>query len=45
MASGLKIGFWNINGLSEEKMSDKAFKVEINMTFYFCARHGYIGKT
>ena len=30
MESGLKIGFWNINGLSEEKMSDEAFKVEIN---------------
>ena len=30
MESGLKIGFWNINGLSEEKMSDEAFKGEIN---------------
>ena len=45
MESGLKIGFWNINGLSEEKMSDEAFRGEINITFYFCVRHGYIGKT
>ena len=30
MESGLKIGFWNINGFSEEKMSDEAFKGEIN---------------
>ena len=30
MESGLKIGFWNINGLSEEKMSNEAFKGEIN---------------
>ena len=30
MESGLKIGFWNINGRSDEKMSDKAFKGEIN---------------
>ena len=30
MEPGLKIGFWNINGLSEEKISDKVFKREIN---------------
>ena len=30
MESGLKIGFWNINDLSEEKMSDEAFRGEIN---------------
>ena len=30
MESGLKIRFWKINGLSEEKMSDEAFKGEIN---------------
>ena len=30
MESGLKMGSWNINGLSEEKMSDEAFKGEIN---------------
>ena len=30
MESGMKIGFWNINGLSEEKISDEAFKVKIN---------------
>ena len=30
MESGLKIGFWYINGLPEEKMSDEAFKGEIN---------------
>ena len=30
MESGPKIGFWNINGLSEEQMSDKVFKGEIN---------------
>ena len=45
MESGLKIGFWNINGLWEEKMSDEAFRGEINMTFYFCVKHDYIGKT
>ena len=45
MECRLKIRFWNINGLSEEKMSDEAFKREINMTFYFCVRHGYAGKT
>ena len=30
MESGLKIGFWNINDLSEEKMSGEAFRGEIN---------------
>ena len=30
MESGPKIGFRNINGLSEEQMSDEAFKGEIN---------------
>ena len=30
MECGLKIGFWNINGLSEEKMSDEVFRKEIN---------------
>ena len=45
MESELKIGIWNINGLSEETMSDEAFKGEINMTFYFCVRHGHVGKT
>ena len=30
MEYGLKIEFWNKNGLSEEKMSDEAFKGEIN---------------
>ena len=30
MESGLKIGFWNINDLSEEKMSDEAFRGKIN---------------
>ena len=30
MESGPKIGFWNINGLLEGKMSDEAFKGEIN---------------
>ena len=50
MESGLKIGFWNINVLSKGKMSDEAFKEEINKfyfikTFYFYARHGYAGKT
>ena len=30
MEPGLKIGFWNINSLSEEKISDKVFKGEIN---------------
>ena len=30
MESGLKIRFWNIIGLSEEKMSDEVFKREIN---------------
>ena len=29
MESGLKIGFWNINVLSEENVSDEAFKREI----------------
>ena len=45
MESGLKIGFRNIYGLSEKKMSDEAFKGEVNMTFYFFERHGYVGKT
>ena len=30
MESGLKIGFWNINGLLEEKMSNEPFKGEID---------------
>ena len=30
MDSGLKIGFWNINSVLKEKMSDEAFKGEIN---------------
>ena len=30
MEFGPKIEFWNINGLSEEKMSDEAFKGETN---------------
>ena len=31
--SGLKTGFWNINGLSEEKMLDEASKGEINKCY------------
>ena len=30
METELKIGFWNINSLSEKKISDEAFKAEIN---------------
>ena len=30
MEPGLKIGFWNTVGFSEEKMSDEAFKRGIN---------------
>ena len=30
MESGQKIGFWNINSPSEEKISDEGFKREIN---------------
>ena len=30
MESWLKIGFWNINGILEEKMSDEVFKREID---------------
>ena len=45
MEHWLKIGFWNINDLSEEKMSDEAFKGEINMAYNFCVRYGYAGET
>ena len=35
MESGLKIGFWNINVLSKEKMFDEAFKEEINKFLFY----------
>ena len=42
MDSWLKIGFWNINGLS----GDQAFKREmIKYGINFCVRHGYTEKT